>query len=373
LGTPLQVLQLLPAFTIGGAELLAVNLAGALHQDQYVSHVAALFEREQNALSAELHAPNIRPHSFRGARLYSPTLWRNVARYVQKHQIDIIHTHLLPADIVGRFVGRIVGVPVVSTIHSVPAGFKRARADRYWLERISALYLSDQLVTVAHYVRKLFEQEWQLKPNQLKVIYNAVPIERYNTIPEPSLRSEIKPDPIILAVGRLIPDKAYDLLLEAAHQILARHPGAQFRFVGQGTELAALQAQAQRLGIEQQVQFLGMRRDIPQLLAECDIFVLPSHREGLPLSVVEAMAAARPVIITDVGGNRELVTHNENGIIIAPGNANLLATALTDLLEHPERWNLLGSAGRRRILQHFTMETMVQQYQAIYNRLAKAR
>jgi glycosyltransferase involved in cell wall biosynthesis len=347
LGTPLQVLQLLPAFTIGGAELLAVNLAGALHQDQYVSHVAALFEREQNALSAELHAPNIRPHSFRGARLYSPTLWRNVARYVQKHQIDIIH--------------------------SVPAGFKRARADRYWLERISALYLSDQLVTVAHYVRKLFEQEWQLKPNQLKVIYNAVPIERYNTIPEPSLRSEIKPDPIILAVGRLIPDKAYDLLLEAAHQILARHPGAQFRFVGQGTELAALQAQAQRLGIEQQVQFLGMRRDIPQLLAECDIFVLPSHREGLPLSVVEAMAAARPVIITDVGGNRELVTHNENGIIIAPGNANLLATALTDLLEHPERWNLLGSAGRRRILQHFTMETMVQQYQAIYNRLAKAR
>jgi glycosyltransferase involved in cell wall biosynthesis len=365
----IRVLQLLPAFTVGGAELLAVSLAGSLNPERFETHICALFERGGNPLRSELDALTATVHNFRGRRLYSPTLWRNVINYVRKHRINIVHTHLLPADIIGRLIARFLGIPVVSTLHSIPEGFATARFDRYWLERGSALYLSNQLVTVANYVKKQYEKDWHTHSDQVEVIYNAVPIERYIVIPEPSVVINEKSNPVIMTVGRLIPDKAHNLLLDAAYVILQRYPNVQFWIVGHGDELEHLQAQAARLGITKQIQFLGMRRDIPALLAQCDIFVLPSRREGLPLSVVEAMAAARPVVVTDVGGNRELVTHDTDGLVIPSGDANLLAAALLSLLEHPEKRISIAQAGRKRVQRDFTMALMIQQYEAIYERL----
>ena len=370
---PIRVLQLLPAFTIGGAELLVVSLASALPSSRFTSHACALFARAENPLRSELDRLGIPVSCLNGSRLYSPSLLRRLIDYVRREKINVIHTHLLSADILGRVVGRLCRVPVVSTLHSIPQGFAKMRADRRWLERASALHLTDQLVTVADYARDQFVADWHMRPEQIMVIRNAISVDRFLLVTEPASENIRSHDPVITTIGRLIPDKAQDVLIDAAKIVLQEHPRAQFVIVGDGSERPKLEAQVAAHGISDRVTFTGMRRDIPELLAQCDIFVLPSRREGLPLSAVEAMAAARPVVVTDVGGNRELITPGIDGLIIPANDVSALAEVLIDLIKQPDLCRKLAQAGRQRAQTHFSLNTMIQQYEAIYERLVTAK
>lgn len=371
--TTLRILHLLPAFSIGGAEMLVLSLAAAANPEYINIHVCALFDRGKRELRSDLDKLGISVHCLNASHLYSPALFKDLAAYLREHQIDIIHTHLLSADVAGRLVGKLLAVPVVSTLHSVPQGFAKSRIDRRWLERMTALYMTNQLVTVAAHVRDQFVKEWRIRPEQLKVIYNAIPMERFLGIPECEICSERQSGPVIMTIGRLIPDKAHDLLIQAASLVLESHPEVTFIIVGDGSERERLTALIHSAGLEKRVIMTGMRRDIPELLAQCDIFVLPSRREGLPLSAVEAMAAARPVLVTDVGGNRELVTHGVNGMIIPPGDCTRLSEALLELIEHPEQRLKIGRAGRERVKTQFALDIMLREYETVYMNIVRSR
>ena len=204
-----------PAFTIGGAELLVLSLASALPSSRFTSHACALFARAENPLRSELDRLGIPVCCLNGSRLYSPSLLRRLIDYVWREKIDVIHTHLLSADILGRVVGRLCRVPVVSTLHSIPQGFAKMRADRRWLERASALHLTDQLVTVADYARDQFVADWHMRPEQMMVIRNAISVDRFLLVTEPASENIRSHDPVITTIGRLIPDKAQDVLIDA--------------------------------------------------------------------------------------------------------------------------------------------------------------
>ena len=183
------------------------------------------------------------------------------------------------------------------------------------------------------------------------------------------IRSIERSRPVVLTVARLDEQKGHRYLLEAAAQI----PEAQFVLAGDGPLRTSLEAQARSLGVEERVKFLGYRSDIADLLADCDVFVLPSLYEGLPLSILEAMSAGKPVIATHIGGTDEAVIAGETGLLVPPANPTALAAAIRSVLTDRPLAQRLASAGRARVEQEFSATKMVQQVMDVYDELLAKR
>jgi glycosyltransferase involved in cell wall biosynthesis len=202
---------------------------------------------------------------------------------------------------------------------------------------------------------------------RIRVIHNAVAVERfgdYDGAPD-RLRIRTGRSPIVLTVARLDPQKGHTHLLEAA----ATLPGVVFLLAGAGSERAALEAQARGSGISDRVQFLEHRTDIPELLRAADAFVLPSLYEGLPLTVLEAMAAAKPVVATTVGGTDEAVVDGVTGILVPPADPAALSAAIRRILDDPDTAARLGAAGRERVVSTFSTHRMINATEQVYEEL----
>ncbi len=366
----IRVLHIIDSLSVGGAERLLVALTGRIDQQAFETYVCCLGVIDGNVLASDLAGLSAPPYVVNSRRLYNPRLITEIARYITTHNIDVVHTQLTHADIAGRVAARLAKRPVISTLQNEPRDYERQRIDRRWLERYTARYLTTRLVGVSQRIRDMFVQEWRIPADRVCTIYNAVPMEDYLAIPETSALAS--PDgPMITNIGRLTEQKAQHIFLSAARMVLDRRPDARFMIVGRGHLEQPLREQAQRLGIADRVTFTGVRRDIPNVLAESDVFVLSSFWEGLPLTAVEAMAAARPVVLTDVGGNRELVESGKNGLIVPPGDVPALATALLSLLDDRERRLAMGRAARARVQHDFNIDTIVDQYESLYRALVR--
>jgi len=172
----------------------------------------------------------------------------------------------------------------------------------------------------------------------------------------------------VLTVARLDPQKGLHDLVAAAALV----PEARVMVVGEGPERRALETRIAHLGLGDRVHLLGFRSDVPDLLAGSDLFVLPSLFEGLPLSILEAMAAGKPVVATAIGGNDEAVVDGATGLLVPPGDPRALADAIRALLRDPERRRRLGEAGRRRAEAEFSAPAMVRRVAAVYDELLAA-
>jgi glycosyltransferase involved in cell wall biosynthesis len=190
----------------------------------------------------------------------------------------------------------------------------------------------------------------------------AAPVKRQ----ELGLREDL---PVIGTVCRLVePKKGLSVLLQAVALFRDRSPspGLQLLIVGEGPAHSSLREQSERLGIAPWVVFAGVRRDIPTLLPLLDIFVLPSLYEGFGIAILEAMAAGRPVIATEVGGIPEVVIHRETGLLVPPGDPTALTDAIQWMLSHPEDAKALGACGQERARRHFSIESVVRQHEELY-------
>ena len=167
-------------------------------------------------------------------------------------------------------------------------------------------------------------------------------------------------------VANLRPEKGQDTLLAAAPRILARYPDASFTFVGEGPRREALETLTRALGITERVRFLGESRDVAPILAEHDLFVLPSRSEAFPNALIEAMATALPVVATDVGGIPEVVRPGINGRLVQPDDAGALADAVLALMDDPAAAAALGRAARADVVRHYTIDRMVERFEQLY-------
>jgi glycosyltransferase involved in cell wall biosynthesis len=249
----------------------------------------------------------------------------------------------------------------------VPVGLSR-RVQMGVLGRLTGRYIA-----VSEDTRRRLLDAFGWSDAKVVVVRNAIPLERYAVGRDPSVRAALTGGddaPLALVTARLDEQKGHDVLLRAA----ARLPGVRFACAGDGPLRDRLLAQARELGVAGRVAFLGYRDDLPSLLAACDLVVLPSRYEGLPISLIEAMAAARPVVATDIGGTRELVRDGETGVLVPPDDPEALADAIADLASRPDERRRLGEAGRVRARRHFGSEAMVaavtDQYEALLGRRA---
>jgi L-malate glycosyltransferase len=192
------------------------------------------------------------------------------------------------------------------------------------------------------------------------VIPNGIDLEPFE-IPRTS-----GPGPVVTTLANLRQGKGHDVLLRAAAQVLRQRPDVRFQFVGDGPLRGELERQAEDLAISAAVTFLGHRAEVPAILRSSTIFAFPSLMEAFPNGVMEAMAAEIPVIASAVGGIPELVEHEQNGLLVPPGDDRALAAALLSMLGDPDRARRLAAEGRTTIQQRYSFDRMVSDFEGLY-------
>jgi glycosyltransferase involved in cell wall biosynthesis len=295
-------------------------------------------------------------------------LWRDglglleLLRLLRSELPEIVHVNSAKAAALGRVAAWVARVPIrVYTVHgwAFLAHGGLASAAYRWVER-ALRPLTTVTVCVSEKERQAGLAARACKETTTVVIRNGVEPSRADRRP-PLVR------PRLVMVGRLQAPKDPLTFVRA----LATLRGQDFEavLVGEGPDRGAVEEEVRRLGIESAVQLLGERNDVPELLGTAEIFVLSTRSEGLPLSILEAMATGLPVIASDVGGVPELVIDGETGLLVPPGDPDALAAAIRRLLEDPPLAHRLGEAGRVRVAEHFDLAAVRQAHLDLYNHL----
>jgi glycosyltransferase involved in cell wall biosynthesis len=231
----------------------------------------------------------------------------------------------------------------------------------------------DRYIAVSQHIAARLEQSFRIPAEKINVIHNGIRSAAFNRPASTAIRAALTcgatGKPMILTSARLAEQKGISHLLRAAALV----PHATFVLAGDGPDRAKLQAQAAELGLNKRVLFLGYRHDVADLLACCDLFVLPSLFEGLPLSILEAMAANKPVVASAIGGNDEVIVHGETGLLVPPADPQALAAAIQTILSKPELARRLALAGRARVYEQFSAETMIERVTKIYDQILPSR
>jgi glycosyltransferase involved in cell wall biosynthesis len=226
----------------------------------------------------------------------------------------------------------------------------------------------DRHTTVSHEVARRLRPRC-LFPSRIQVIHNGIQLQPFGGPANVELRAFLSKGtgrPIVLCVSRLeATEKGLRFLVSAATMV----PEAQFILAGEGREREALEAQARSLGVHDRVTLLGYWKDLPVLLASCDLFVLPSLCEGFGLSIAEAMASGKPVVASAIGGVNEVVVDGETGFLVTPGDPAALASGIRTLLSDPNLAERMGTAGKLRVHREFSAETMVGRTTRLYDEL----
>jgi glycosyltransferase involved in cell wall biosynthesis len=369
----LNVLSLISSEGHFGAENMLLTLAAALNKLGCRSIVAAFcdsrFQHTEVADRARAQGLTVEIVPCNGR-----CDWKAVTRtrkLMVQHNVDVLHTHGYKADLYAYAAAWPRRVPLVATCHNWPSRFWNMRAyaalDRYFLrdfDRVVAL--SDALADTLRHSG--------VRPEKLETIANGVQVEPFQSA-QPSLRRDgaFGEEALVGFVGRLVPGKGGDVLLHAAQRVLLSYPATKFVLVGEGPARGEWEALAQRLGIHDRVVFTGVRHDMPGVYASFSMLALPSLDEAMPMCVLEAMAASKPVVATRVGSVPKLVIPAKTGELVEPGNATALAEAMLRILHNPQYAHELAKAGQLRVLQHFSAESMAKRYLELYRRIAKHR
>jgi glycosyltransferase involved in cell wall biosynthesis len=291
----------------------------------------------------------------------------NCLRLIRRERVALIHAHEFSAIVYGWIVSRLAGIPFIGTIHGKNYFWEKAR--RRAAYRIIARTAT--LVAVSEDLKRFVVERIGIPADRIKVIYNGVtPGPPVNDAEVERCRVELgiqAGDIVLGSVGSLYPVKGHRFLLDAMPAVIERFPNTVLIIAGRGELEVPLKDQAKSLGIEHNVRLLGMRQDIPRLLAMMDVFVLPSLSEGLSMALLEAMAAGKPVVATRVGGNPELVEEGETGMLVTAEDAAELAASLITMLKEPTTMHFFGRIGAVRVQRQFSMHRMSNQYADLYS------
>jgi glycosyltransferase involved in cell wall biosynthesis len=306
------------------------------------------------------------------SRLHPLSLYR-LASYLRKRRVDIVHTHMYRPNVSGTVAARLAGVPVVvSNVHNMDHWDSKRQV---WMDRALSPW-RDRVITVSESVRRDYLERVRVAPERVKVVYNGVEVQGFfsNSAKE-KIKKELDLSPsqkVIACIARLVPQKGHKFLLEGYRYVEEMRRDVILMVVGGGPLREYLGSYSEALGLKS-VRFLGERADIPELLSITDVLVLPSLKEGFSNVVLESMAAAVPVIITDVGGGREIIDNEVNGFVVRPQNSISMGEIIRTLVARPETAVHMAGIGRERTEEFFSMDGMIQSTKQLYNRLLRSK
>ncbi len=355
---------------VGGAEEALLTLIENLDRRNWrptllynPSPAVAQLPERARGLGVQVRPVPSMPLGLKGARRVT-----RFARELRRARPGVFHAHLSwPLAAKYALFGAVAAqVPaIVATVHLFP----EFRVDRsnYLQERLLAHRIG-RYIAVSNDIASRLTGTLRWPANKVVVIRNGIPLDRFPSPVDADLRARLtgpKDRPVVLTVARLDEQKGHEVLIEAA----ARLPEACFVLAGEGPRRPQLEKQTNELGLGDRVVFLGWRSDVPQLLAACDAFVLPSLYEGTSLALLEAMAAGKAIVGSAVGGTDEVVVDGESGLLVPPGDAAALAAALQQVLAEAQLRERLGDAARSRAESHFSASVAAQRVTGVYEDL----
>jgi len=384
----LKIVYLITGLDVGGAEMLLWQFLRNLDKKEFdlvvlsfipTGNIGSLIEKEGIRVESlgiekylnEKNGKNIFSIFLRVLYVFfveTPRLYF----FIKTEKPDILHSHLFHANLLGRLVGHLAGVPVVvSTIHNVDFGGRlRELALSY------TNFLSDATIAISKNVsNKMIEKKVVPKDN-LFVIQNGIDTDLSN-IEYHKTRIKIREElninnkkKVLISVGRLVKQKGYPILIDALKKLSLERDDFVSIILGGGEDRESLEKMVIEVGLEKKVLFLGNKQNVREYLVASDIFVMPSLFEGLPLSLLEAMSCGLPVVATSVGGVPEVITDSSLGLLVEENNPEDLLGKIKYLLSLPkEDLEEMGIVGRKRIQENFSINHMVSQYLSLYRRL----
>ena len=369
--TQVAVLHLMNEFEDCSISRIVQRLVLGLGQRACNWHIGGL--SSQGSMQDEFRGLGAQVVDFSDRHNGSRFLASRIREYIVAHRIRMVHTHS-PRTILAAamaLAGR------RQTIHLATKHLLYAPRDRRWgliytlLDRLT-LYLPDYLVAVSQTMYHQIVAFPGLNGRRVTTIRYGKDCESYYV---PDQRDPCRQELGLAAgceaigyAGRMEKVKRLDVLLRAFAQVLARRPQARLLMIGEGELRPKLEALAASLGVSHAVIWTGFRRDIPRLLAAMDVYVQPSVNEGLPLSILEAMAAGKPIVATRVGGIVEQIEHEVTGLLVPPGSREALAQVILRLLEDKHLAERVGRQARSRVVDRFGLQRMVEAYDVLYRR-----
>ena len=288
-----------------------------------------------------------------------------LGRALRAWPVDVVQTALPTSDMIGRTLGRLVRAPAIFS--SIRGRNVDKPAWQRWLDRRTARWAHAIVFNDREAISFGIRHEG-VGAHQVAYIPNGVALAPAQQSVR-DIRAQLQTPPaatVIGTVARLHPSKGHEDLLRAFALVRKRYPDAVLWIIGDGERRAALEKETRRLGISDQVRMPGSRNDISDILPAIDLFALPSHWEGMPNALMEAMAAGRPVVASNIDGIRELVVHGETGWLTPPGASDSLAQTMIEALADPEGAAQVGQRAKARMQKEFSIERMADAYEQLY-------
>lgn len=360
-----RILLLIKGLGVGGAERLLEASLPYLAADRFEYQVAYLLSWK-TALVPAFEAAGVPVHDLNMRFPGDPRSLRRLVTLLRRERIDLVHAHLPIAGIWGRIAARFAGVRyVVYTEHNMP--------ERYVLLTRAlnrgTYGLNDVVIAVSEEVRRAV-QGYVNGNGSIVTVSNAVDTDALTAVPveRDALRRAFGfplDASVVTTVGNLTLKKGHTFLLTAAAKVVARHQSVRFLLIGQGPLAESLRAEAARLGLGDRFVFAGFRADAVRLVAASDLFVLSSLHEGLPVSLLEAMALGKATVVTRVGGVPE-ATDESSSVLVPPGNAQALADAINTMLDSPVLRTQMGANAQAKARTRYGVPHMVREIEQVY-------
>jgi glycosyltransferase involved in cell wall biosynthesis len=362
----MRVLFLSTSMGMGGADSQLLSAAGELRGRGHEVMIVSLMPL--GPMGLEARSAGIRTESLEMRRgLPDPRALIRLAGLVRRWRPDVVHSHMVHANLMARALRLIAPVPaLVSTIHNIYEG-GRLRMAAYRLTN----RLVDHMTIVSQAAFDRFAAEKIVPAEILRVVPNGVAIARFRGLP-PGTRAAVRrslglEDQFVwLAVGRFEIAKDYPNMLRAFAAVQEQEPRAVLVLIGRGSLQAETEALVRELGVAG-VRFAGVRSDVPEVMSAADAYVMSSAWEGMPMVLLEAAAAGLPIVATKVGGNQEVVLHEESGFLVPPSDHQALASAMLRLTRMPESERLgMGERGREHIREHYDLARVAERWEGLY-------
>jgi len=377
----IKVLRIVTRLNIGGVSFHTVLLTAHLDSDNFQSIMAkgkegALEGSMKEMIEAKGITPILIPELKKDISLIEDfKAFRKILALIKKEKPDIVHTHLAKAGALGRMAAKLSGVPII--IHT----FHGHVFDGYFgylktkmivlIERLLA-HFTTKIITISDKVRKDVIERHRISNNS-KATTIPLGLELSPFLEANKYRGHLRKElglldntPLIGIVARLVPIKGHQYFLEAAAQVTKVYPTAKFLIIGDGELRRQLEDHVKRSGMQENTIFSGFRKDLTKIYADLDIVVLSSLNEGLPVTVIEALAAAKPVVATDVGGTGDLIEDKITGLLVPPRNSKALAEGILYLLSNPEEGIRMGKNGQRKVYPALNYTRLVEDIEKLY-------
>jgi glycosyltransferase involved in cell wall biosynthesis len=368
-----KILHVIDSLKFGGAETLLLSIVRA-HQRQ--GHALSVAYFTPGPLADDLQGLGAPLYRVSRRGIKDPLALPRLTRLIRQIKPDVVHTHLFKSDLTGQLAAALNRTPArVSTLHNINPWRQKRLYSAVMRRVVSPCH---RMIAVSEEVRDYTLKWSRYPPEKMVVIENGVDLDRFDpasvtALDKTALWGIPLDAPTIGAIGRLQPIKGHTFLLQAAARVVQEAPQARFVLIGDGPLRAELEAERDRLGLQQHIVFAGLVRDIPGVLKALDIVALSSLWEGLPVALLEAMAMRKPVVATSVGGVPGVLTDGVNGLLVPAQNRDALAESMLRLLRDAPLATRLGEAARAAVEQRYSAEIMHRRILEVYESVLAQR